>query len=794
MASDMTAQTATTDSVVTFSPPANPGQVCVQCLMDTSDPEIGFDENGVCNHCHHYANRLRNDIPRDRAAYLKNVVEEIREAGKGKPYDCIIGVSGGVDSTYVAWLCKKSLGLRPLAVHLDNGWDSELAVRNIEVTLGALDIDLYTHVVDWEEMRDIQVAFLKSSISNWELPTDHAIRALLYHQAARFGLKYIITGSNLVTEAVMPGAWLASNIDLRLLKSIYCRFGTARLKTLPQLSLKRLAWYTFVRRIRQIPVLNYVDYNKQEVVALLERELGWRDYPFKHGESIFTTFFQRHYLPQKFGWDKRKPHLSNLILSGQMTREEALAEFNRPLYYPDELDRDKAYVGKKLELTADELQQHLNSPPRRNDDYPNSSWVEKRLPKLVTIAKRMATARHFNEIHKHDKTLNVHLYPSPLRRESRILRVTEALGRWSVFDSILLVGMDSGEYPRQERIDSRRAIIRISTPFGNSRNLPKRFLRFVGWYWGIIREFHDEPIACVNAHSLSTLPVGVLLKLLTGAKLIYDAHELETETLNMVGARKILAKIVESCLIRFADATILVGPMIADWYKRRYPGLRPFVVRNLPETVYSETRTNLFRQAFAIPADALIFFYQGILAEGRGIDVMLDAFASAPADRHVVFLGFGVMEEKIVEFARRHPNIHFMQAVSPDELRKYTLSGDVGLCLIEPKCLSYTYSLPNKLFEYLGSGVPAIVSDLPELSNVIRQADAGWTIDCNTESLLQAICGITLDDARRKGANGVVWTMANSWQTESEVLKSAYEELGLAKPISPKSVIAHAIS
>jgi N-acetyl sugar amidotransferase len=372
------------------------GQVCSRCVMDTSDPEILFDENGVCSHCYSYDRRLREDLPPgDRQAYLERLLGRVRSCGKNKPYDCIIGVSGGIDSTYVAWLCKKQFGLRPLAVHFDNGWNTELAVQNIQATLHTLNIDLYTHVVDWEEFRDIQLSFLKSSISDWELPTDHAIRAILYHEASRRGIKFIITGSNLATEAVMPSSWGAVNIDLRLLRAIQRQFGSHKLKTFPQLSLARLGWYTFVRGIRQIPILNYVEYSKSDVTTLLERELSWRPYAFKHGESLFTRFFQRYYLPSKFGFDKRKPHLANLILSGQMTREEALQEMNAPLYYPEDLVQDKSYVAKKLGLTSADLEQLLQLPPRADNDYPNSAWVQQRLPRIVAFAKRVATDRRF---------------------------------------------------------------------------------------------------------------------------------------------------------------------------------------------------------------------------------------------------------------------------------------------------------------------------------------------------------------------------------------------------------------
>jgi len=778
----MASRVETDSTLEKLGPPQFDGQICRQCLMDTSDPGITFDRQGICNHCHDYDRRIREDIPSgDRSVYLEELVARIRSAGTGRPYDCIIGVSGGVDSTYVAWLCKKELGLRPLAVHLDNGWNTELVVQNIETVLRGLDIDLYTHVIDWEEFRDLQVSFLKSSIANWELPTDHAIRALLYREAARHGIKYIITGSNLATEAVMPSAWMADNVDLRLLNSIQAQFGTRKLKSFPRLSLKRLAWYTFVRGIRQIPILNYVDYHKANAMALLERELGWRPYEFKHGESLFTRFFQRYYLPRKFGYDKRRPHLSNLILSGQATRDEALAELNKPLYYPEELDRDIAYVAKKLELTRSELESNIASLPRKADDYPNSGWVRRSLPALVAMSRRVATARHFQR-DAAAPGVNLHIYPSPIRLESRIFRITEALDAWSTFDRIAIVGMGDGVLPPHEKLSGRREIIRVKTWVGNSRLLPIRMARFLSWYFMTILTFHRQPLACVNCHSLSALPIGWLLKKLTGAKLIYDTHELETETINSFGIKRWLAKRTEAAFILAADEIVVVGPKIGDWYRAHYPGVQPVVIRNLPENDYVATRLDLFRQRLGIPATSLIFFYQGILDRGRGVGITLDAFAKTAPDRCVVFLGFGPQSEHIAEYSRKYPNIHLLPAVPPNELRNYTRSGDVGLCLIEPKCLSYVYSLPNKLFEYMGSGVPVIAAKLPEMSAIVEAAECGWTVENDSDALRRLVASVTRQDLAARGARGARWTSENAWANESEKLKKLYARLYFTKP------------
>lgn len=363
--------------------------------------------------------------------------------------------------------------------------------------------------------------------------------------------------------------------------------------------------------------------------------------------------------------------------------------------------------------------------------------------------------------------------------ESRIFRCTNAMRHWSVFDQIVLVGVQGKGLPPEQRLDGLRTVVRIASSFSDSRSLPKRIARFASWYMGVIRRFQHEPIACVNCHSLSTLPLGWVLKRLTGAKLIYDAHELETETIERKGLGRRLAKLTEALFISSADAMIVVGPRIAEWYRRRYPGLRPTVVRNLPETLHSEGRFDLFRQRLGIPKGRLIFFLQGVLAQGRGVETALAAFSQARSDRHLVFLGYGPLTPLIQEHARLHANIHYLPAVPPDQLRQFTQSGDVGLCLTEPGCLSYAYSLPNKLFEYLGSGVPAIVTDLPEVATVMQASGAGWTVENDAKSLLELVDSITCEDAQARGDKGRSWTRENSWEKESESLKGVYAGLRL---------------
>jgi N-acetyl sugar amidotransferase len=363
--------------------------VCRRCIMDTTDPDIVFDEQGICSHCHRYETVARQRLiaPAERDRRRDELVREIKAAGQGKPYDCVIGVSGGVDSTYVAWLVRK-LGLRPLAVHLDNGWNSELAVANIEKTLKTLGIDLYTHVIDWEEFRDLQVSFLKACTPDGEVPTDHAIFALLYEQAARHGLKHVITGTNVATEAILPEKWGYGYFDWRYVKDVHRRFGTSRLGTYPHFSLAKLGWNIFVRRIRMVSILNYVEYDKAEAMRVLENELGWTYYGGKHYESIYTRFYQAYVLPKKFDIDKRKAHYSNLICSGQMTREQALALMQEPVYPARLLEEDRTYAIKKLGLTPEGFDSIMAAPNKTFEDYATSRSLLQFAKGVVNTTRR----------------------------------------------------------------------------------------------------------------------------------------------------------------------------------------------------------------------------------------------------------------------------------------------------------------------------------------------------------------------------------------------------------------------
>jgi N-acetyl sugar amidotransferase len=345
-------------------------QICTRCIMDTTDPGIQFDEQGVCNHCRAYDRAVaRRSLTGEAGRHkLQEIAGKIRERGAGKPYDCVIGVSGGVDSTFVAYKVKQ-LGLRPLAVHLDNGWDSELAVKNIEQTLKQLGIDLYTEVLDWEEFKDLQLSFLKASTPDSEIPSDHAIMATLRHMARKIGVQYVIAGVNIRTESHLPTAWSQGHLDWKYIYGVQKQFGTVELKTFPHMDYWTHLYYRLTQK--WIDVLNYVDYVKQDAMAILEREIGWKYYGGKHYESIYTRFYQGYILPRKFGYDKRRTHFSSLICSGEMARDAALAELEKETYPPELQADDRAYVVKKLGLTDEQFEAIMNLPKKSYWDYPS---------------------------------------------------------------------------------------------------------------------------------------------------------------------------------------------------------------------------------------------------------------------------------------------------------------------------------------------------------------------------------------------------------------------------------------
>lgn len=364
---------------------------CARCILRRSDDaRIDFDATGLCNHCRAYDAffAARASAP---PRSLASLVAGLRGAGRGREYDCVVGVSGGLDSSYAAYLARQQ-GLRALAVHLDNGWNSELAVGNIERLCKGLGLDLFTHVIAWNEFRDLQLAYLRASVVDIEAITDHAIMACLHRVARSRGIRHILTGESPATEGFLPPGWVHPKNDLMNIRAIHRRYGRLPLRTFPTLGLVRKAWDTRVLGLRVVPILDYVPYVKQEAKQVLTRELGFRDYGGKHYESVFTRFYQAYILPRKFGIDKRRSHLSTLICAGQMTREQALREIEAEPYPAELLRREREFVLKKLGLGEAEFEELMRAPARPHTDFASYLWFYRALRPLVVWARRIRSA------------------------------------------------------------------------------------------------------------------------------------------------------------------------------------------------------------------------------------------------------------------------------------------------------------------------------------------------------------------------------------------------------------------
>jgi len=334
--------------------------------MDTTDPNIVFDDHGVCNHCEKY------DELNVSAGNFKDIVKKIKQSKKGKEYDCLLGISGGVDSSFVAYTAIKA-GLTPLAIHLDNGWNTEIGNKNVKNIVRKLDLPFETITLDWDEFKDIQLSFLKASVPDLEIPTDHALLSVLHQVADAHNIDYILMGCNYRTESHIPTAWSQGYFDWKYIKSIHDQFGTVPIKTFPHMDLVTLNYSSLKHKI--INTLNYMDYNKQNAMNILEKELGWSYYGGKHYESIYTRFYQGYILPVKFGFDKRKSHFSSLICAGEMTREQALNELKNPTYPIELQEQDKNFVINKFGLTLSEFNELMKLPNKKFTDYPSNNNI-----------------------------------------------------------------------------------------------------------------------------------------------------------------------------------------------------------------------------------------------------------------------------------------------------------------------------------------------------------------------------------------------------------------------------------
>ena len=348
-------------------------KICSNCVMDTTDSKIVFDEQGVCDHCNTFYSDIlpywQTDERGDNA--LKEIVEKIKKEGEGKDFDCLMGISGGIDSSYLLYIMVKKYGLRPLVFHVDAGWNSQIAVNNIERLVDGLGLDLYTEVINWEEIKDLQLAFFKSGVSHIDTPQDHSFFATMYKFASKHNIKHILTGGNYSTECVRnPLEWMYYQSDSIQLKDIYKKYGTGKLKDYP---VTNILWHKvflpYFKKIKLIRPLDFFPYDKDEAMKTLVDKFGYQEYPQKHFESRFTRFYESYWLPKKFGFDTRKVQYSSLILTNQMTREDALEKLKHPAYDPKTIKQDFEYIATKLGISIKELQSYMDAPNKTYKDY-----------------------------------------------------------------------------------------------------------------------------------------------------------------------------------------------------------------------------------------------------------------------------------------------------------------------------------------------------------------------------------------------------------------------------------------
>jgi N-acetyl sugar amidotransferase len=353
-------------------------QICSNCIMDTTAPGITFDENGQCEYCQNFYTNILPNWKTDETGWaaLMKIVEKIKEEGKDKSYDCLMGISGGVDSSYMAYLAKVKLGLRPLIFHIDAGWNSQQAVNNIEKIIDKLGLDLHTEVINWEEMKDLQASFFKAQVCHIDTPQDHAFVAALYNFAAKHGFKYILNGGNISSECVRePLEWHYHASDLRQIRDIHEKFGKVPLKTFPFANIfKYRIFYKYVKGIKVIKPLDFVPYEKEKAIQFLETEFGWQRYPQKHYESRFTRFYEGYWMPAKFGYDIRRAHYSSLILTKQLSRADAFEKVKTLPIDPETAKADFEFVATKLGFTVEELKAIFDGPNKSYRDYKNNMF------------------------------------------------------------------------------------------------------------------------------------------------------------------------------------------------------------------------------------------------------------------------------------------------------------------------------------------------------------------------------------------------------------------------------------
>ena len=794
-------------------------RVCTRCIMDTTDQEITFDENGVCHRCHDYDRVIRDHVFANATGRQRweATAERIKAEGQHKSYDCIIGLSGGVDSSYVAWMVK-DIGLRPLAVHLDNGWNTETAVRNIENIVKILNIDLHTEVLDWEEFRSLQVAFIRASVPDCEIPTDHAIIASLYQAALREKVRFIVTGGNFVTELMVPASWSEGQTDWKYIKYINDHFGSKRLKTFPHYRFwHKSIYYPKIRKIELISPLNWIEYNKFEAIEFMKNELGWTSYGGKHHESIYTRFYQGYILPKKFDADKRRPHLSCLVNDGRITRDEALREIQQPPLDEDIVQRDKTFVIKKLGFSEAEFETIMNEPPKRFLDFPSDT---KEPPRYYELAKKGVHAgrsvliplRQIKDLlglclsvlkgqtgptvgsarpkrSEHDKrpaALIISL--TPIFDEPRVRRQAATLQEqgWDVH----LAGFEGRSAMPDEW--NWVPLVKTRTAAGSSvsRYRPLSFLssRFAeAIYWKsagnnyMLTELNQIPCDLVIAHDYPTVPLAAALAEANGADYVVDCHEYARAQVPLRGRKMRLRwRLFDQAYLdainrRFlprARAVSTVCDGIADLLQRDYKLTdRPAVLRSCPQY-----EVHPFRPC----GETIRILYHGNAVPSRGMEQAID---SVPLWRSEFKLCLRLIatEEYMASLKERAvrngvaDRVNFLEPVPFTDMIARAAEADIGYCVLEDYSPQRRFTAPNKFFEYAMAGMAVVCSDLPELRKIGDQyGHCVFVEQFDPVAIAECINGLSAESVNGLKRKALAAARELCWENEQEKMVSSY--------------------
>lgn len=765
-----------------------PYQICTRCIFSTDDDAfISFDEHGVCNHCHLFDEEFAKRIlpEEERRKKLNELITEIKQAGKGKKYDCIIGVSGGVDSTYVAYLVKEVFSLRPLAVHLDNGWNSELSVSNISSIIKTLDIDLFTHVINWQEFRDVQLAYLKASVIDLEATTDNAIMGILYKTARKHGIKYILNGENFVTEGILPASWIHNKLDSRNLKAIHRKFGTRKkLKTFPTISLYKKYFYEKVLGIESIQILNYVNYSNEEARRTIIEKLHWREYGGKHHESIITRFFQTYILPVKFGVDKRRAHLSTLICSGQITREDALIKISRPPHEQQYFQNDKEFVLKKFGLSNQEFDEIMARPVVSHLAYPSVLKTLATIRPITRLVKKMIYSEEIkNKKNKKGKRVAM-LLDNSFVNDNRVFLEAKTIAEH--FDLTIYAVKDI-QLPIKEIADG----IKIHRIFPDSifKIQEQKLIN------NLARRIAKEKYDIIHAHDHLMLNVGAKIKRLNpDTTLIYDSHELfhswpinYASTSLSIRIKSYLVRKIQILLEKksgkYIDYLITVNQSLADVLSKYFKLKEsPLVVRNLLPYEVVDKGKHILRKKFNIPEENKILVFIGwhVYPKTLNIEAVINQIGNKRKISFVLICNRDVYRKAVEDYAKSkgYSNIFFHDIVKPGEITSYLTDCDVGIISTWNKNdLSYWYALDNKLFNYLMAEIPILATAQPEYKSIIEKYGIGVCV--NPEEPEAFINGfnhiLQNDEAFRKNITETKKVL--NWENESKKLIQQYDSL-----------------